>query len=141
MSSTIESPKRWRKRLLRFSMVSALMGVSFSIGVAITLFIAVHLLAPLALTGMTFGMVSLASANAHATTSALYSGDSEMRSTVLTQLKQSFESQPTQTFDTATADWILPAIKQCQSDPDPEVVALADELYEFISANTLPPPQ
>ena len=117
------------------------MGISFAVGVAISLFIAVRLLAPIAVTGMTFGMVGLASSSANSTTSALYSGDSAMRLTVLTQLKQSFDSQPPQTFDATAANWILPAIKQCQTDTDPEVVALADELIEFINANTLPLPQ
>lgn len=141
MSAVVESPKKWRKRLLRFTVTSSLMGVSFGVGVAITLFIAVRLLAPIAVTGMTFGLVGMASASANATTNALYSGDSEMRLAVLMQLKQSSVTQPPQSFDATVANWILPALKQCQTDPDPEVVALADELVEFITANTLPPPQ
>lgn len=141
MSAATESPNKWRKRLLRFTITSTLMGVSFAVGVAITLIIAVRLLAPIAVTGMTLGMVGLASESVNATTSALYSGDSEMRLTVLTQLKQSFGTQPTQKFDTATANWILPAIKQCQTDADPVVVAIADELVAFINDNTLPSPQ
>ena len=141
MSTVKEAPGKWRTRLLRLSITSTLMGISFAVGVAITAFIAVRLLFPIAATGMTMGLVGLSSASANATTSALYSGDSEMRLTVLTQLKQSFDTQPTQTFDTTTANWILPAIKQCQTDADPEVVILADELIEFINANTLSPPQ
>lgn len=141
MSTAIESPRKWRKRLLRFCITSSLMGISFALGVAITLFIAVRLLAPISVTGMTLGMLGLVSASANATTSALYSGDSEMRLTVLTQLKQSFDTQPPQAFDATAADWILPAIKQCQMDTDPAVVALADEIIEFINTNTLPLPQ
>ena len=141
MSAVIEAPKKWRKRRLRLTITTILMGVSFAVGVAIKLFIAARLLTPIAVTGMKFGMVGLASASAHATTSALYSGDSEMRLNVLRQPKQSFDSQPPQTFDATAANWILHAIKLCQTDTDPEVVALADELIEFINANTLPPPQ
>ena len=141
MSAVAESPKKWRKRLLRFTVTSSLMGVSFAVGVAITFFMAVRLLAPIAVTGMTFGLVGMASASANATTNALYSGDSEMRLAVLTQLKQSFVTQPPQSFDATVANWILPALKQCLTDADPEVVALAGELVDFITANTLPPLQ
>lgn len=64
MSSVIEAPKKWRKRLLRLTITTTLMGVSFAIGVAFTVFIAARLLAPIAVTGMTFGMVGLAFASA-----------------------------------------------------------------------------
>lgn len=141
MPTSIESPEKWRKRLLRFSIKSPWMGLSFAAGVAMTLFIAVLILARIAVTVMAFGMIGLVSTSANATTTALASGDSEMRRTVLTQLKQSFDSQPPQTFDETTANWILPDLKQCQTDRDSEVVALANELVEFINANTIPPPQ
>ena len=142
MPASIESPQKWRKRLLRFSIKSPWMGLSFAAGVAMTSFIAVLILARIAVTVMAFGMIGLglASTSANATTTALASGDSEMRRTVLTQLKQSFGSQPPQTFDETTANWILPDLKQCQTDRDSEVVALANELVEFINANTIPPP-
>lgn len=138
---TNSSPTRWRKRLLQLSIAFTLMGISFAVGVAITVLIAVRVLAPIAVTGMTIGMVGLASVSGHASTSALYSGDSEMRREVLTQLKEAFVTQPSQTIDDTTANWLLPAIEQCQMDNDPEVVALADELIEYINANTLPPSQ
>ena len=63
-----------------------------------------------------------------------------MRLTVLTQLKQSFDTQPSQKFDPQTADWILTAIEQCLNDVDPNVVALADELIVVININTSSPP-
>lgn len=134
----MELTKKWRKRLTRLSIAAGLMGVSFTVGVAMTLFIAVRLLAPVAATGMMLGVVGMASAQAHATTNALYAGDSEMRLTVLRQLKGSLESQPSQTLDAAAANWILPALEQCQSDADPEVVALADELIDYVKENTVP---
>ena len=134
-------PNKWRNRLLRFTITSSLMGVSFAVGMALALVIAVRLLAPIALAGMTFGMAGLAAANANSTTSALCSGNSEMRLTVLAQLKQSFGTSPRQKFDTATVNWILPALKQCQTDADPVVVALADELVAFINDNTMSPLQ
>ena len=141
MSTVKEAPGKWRTRLLRLSITSTLMGISFAVGVAITAFIAVRLLFPIAATGMTMGLVGLSSASANATTSALYSGDSEMRMTVLTQLKQTFDTQPVQTFDVQTTAWILPAIEQCKTDGDPEVVALAEELASYVNDKTSPPPQ
>ncbi|MDB4634042.1 hypothetical protein OAG76_01420 [Rubripirellula sp.] len=145
MSNEIEAPRKWRKRLTRWTITSLLMGSSFAVGVAVTSVIAAKLLFPIAATGMTTGMtmglVGMVQASSAATLNALYSGDSEMRLTVLTQLKQSFDAQPTQKFDTAAAAWILPAVEHCKTDKDPAVVALADELVEFINDNTLPPPQ
>lgn len=140
MSTAKEAPSRWRKRLLRFMFTSTLMGIAFTAGVAITAFIAVRMLFPIAATGMTMGLMGLASASASATINALYSGDSETRLTVLTGLKQSFDSQPTQSFDAQTAAWILPAIEHCQTDGDPDVVALAEELAGYVKDRTLPPP-
>jgi hypothetical protein len=141
MPTAIERPRTWRKRLLRLTITGGLMGVSFAVGVVITLVIAIRMLFPIAATGMTVGMVGLASASANATTSALYAGDSEMRLSVLKQLKQTFDSQPAQTFDAQSAAWILPAIEQCETDGDPEVVALAEELASYVRDNTSPPPQ
>ncbi len=141
MTTAREAPGKWRTRLLRLSITSTLMGISFAVGVAITAFIAVRLLFPIAATGMTMGLIGLSSASAHTTTSALYSGDSEMRLTVLTQLKQTFDTQPAQTFDAQTAGWLLPAIEQCKTDGDPDVVALAEELASYVNDKTSPPPQ
>ena len=93
------------------------------------------------LTGMMMAMIGMASASAQATTNALYSGDSATRLTVLTQLQQSFDAQPTMTFDYQTSAWILPAIEQCKKDVDPEVVSLADELAIYVKDKTQPPPQ
>lgn len=141
MSTAREAGGKWRRRLLRLGITSTLMGISFAVGVAITVFIAIRLLFPIAATGMTMGLVGLSSASANATTSALYSGDSEMRLTVLTQVKQAFDSQPAQTFDAQTAAWILPAIEQCKTDGDPEVVALAEELTSYVNDKEEAPPQ
>lgn len=86
-------------------------------------------------------MIGMASASAQATTNALYSGDSATRLTVLTQLQQSFDAQPTITFDHQTSAWILPAIEQCEKDMDPEVVSRAKELAIYVKNKTQPPPQ
>ncbi len=107
------------------------MGASFAVGVTLTVVVAARILLPIA----AMGLVGLASAGANATISALYSGDSETRLTILTQLKQSFETQPSQNFDPQTADWILPALEQCLTDVDPNVVALADEMIVYININ------
>ena len=141
MSTVKEAPGKWRTRLLRLSITSTLMGISFAVGVAITAFIAVRLLFPIAATGMTMGLVGLSSASANATTSALYSGDSAMRLSVLTQIKAQFDSEPTQSFDPQTAAWIVPAIAQCKTDEDPDVVSLAEDLVGFVKDRTSPPVQ
>ena len=117
------------------------MGISFAVGVGITAYIAARLLLPIAATGMTMGMVGMASASASATTNALYTGDSATRLALLTQLQETLDAQPTMTFDDQTSAWILPAIEQCKTDDDPEVVSLAEELATNIKDRTLPPPQ
>jgi hypothetical protein len=141
MSDAVVEPNKWRMRLWRLTITSLLMGISFAIGVAITAFIAFQLLLPIAATGMTMGMLGMASASAHATTNALYSGDSATRLTVLTQLQQTFDAQPTKTFDQQTSAWILPAIEQCKKDSDLEVVSLAEKLATYVKDNTQPAPR
>ncbi len=79
--------------------------------------------------------------NHDATTNALYSGDSATRLTVLTQIQQEIDPQPTMTFNHQTSAWILPAIEQCKKDLDPEVVSLAEELAIYIKEKTQPPLQ
>lgn len=141
MSTAVIDPNKWRRRIWRLTITGALMGISFAIGVAITAFIAFRLLLPIAGTGMTMGLIGIASAGAHATTNALYSGDSATRLTVLTQLQKTFAAQPAMTLDHQTSEWILPAIEHCRTDADPEVVSLAEELATYIRDNTRPTPQ
>ena len=143
MSTAKETRGSWRTRLVRLSITIALMGISFAVGVAITASITPRVVElPITAMGAHMGtLVGMASASANATTSALYSGDSEMRLTVLTQLKQTFDTQPVQTFDVQTTAWILPAIEQCKTDGDPEVAALAEELASYVNDKTSPPPQ
>jgi hypothetical protein len=141
MSVAVVESSKWRKRLWRLTITSTLMGISFAIGVAITAFIAFRLLLPIAATGMTMGMIGMASAGAQTTTNALYSGDSATRLTVLTQLQQTFDAQPTMTFDQQTSAWILPAIEQCNTDVDPEVVSLAQKLATYVHDKTTQAPQ
>lgn len=126
---------KWRKRLLWLTITSVLMVFSFAVGVAITVYISCLLILPIAAT------VGMASASAHAMTSALYTGDSATRMTVLTQLQQTFDAQPNMTFDAQTVAIILPAIEACKTDSDVEVVALADELASDIKCKTTQAPQ
>lgn len=131
MKSGTEFSTKWRQRLTRLAVLTLLMGASLAVGVTLTVVVAAKILFPIA----AMALVGLASAGANATISALNSGDSEMRLTVLTQLKQSFDTQPSQKLDPQIADWILPAIEQCLTDVDPNVVALADELIVYIKIN------
>jgi hypothetical protein len=128
MLSDAALAKRWRKRLWRFVITSALMGVSFVVGVAITAYIAFILLLPMAAAGITVGMVGVTSAATHAVTNSLCCGDSATRLDVLTRLKQAFDTEPAMLLDCAASAWILPALEQCKTDPDPKVVSLAEEL-------------
>jgi signal transduction histidine kinase len=141
MSSAVAEPNKWRKRLWRLIITSTLMGTSFAIGVVITAYIAMRLLFPIAAMGMMMGMVGMASAGAQATTNALYSGDSATRMAVLTQLQQTMNASPEMTFTDQTSAWILPAIEQCKTDVDSEVVSLAEEIATSIKGRTLSPPQ
>jgi hypothetical protein len=136
MSTAVVEPNKWRNRVWRFTIIRTLIGILLAIGAAIMGFIAIRVL-----TGMLMAMIGMASASAQATTNALYSGDSATRLTVLTQLQQTFDTQPTMTFDHQTSAWILPAIEQCRKDVDPEVVSLADELAIYVKDKTQPPPQ
>jgi len=141
MSTVTETPQKWRKRLLRFAIVSTLMGLSFAAGVAVTAAVAVATLLPLAATGLTMGLAGMAAASVNATTQTLYTGDSASRLTVLTYLKQSFETQAPQPIDPQLSAWILPAIEQCKTDADPVVVDFATELADYITDNTPLPAQ
>ena len=115
---------------------STLVGASFIVGAAVMAIIAVGMG-----TTAVAVLVGVVSAHVNATTNDLYNGDSETRITVLTQIEQSFGLQAPQPIEPQSAAWILPAIEQCRTDSDPEVVALAGKLADYINDNTsLPPP-
>ena len=135
MSTIAEASKKSSRRLPRFMITITLVGASFVVGAAVTAVIAVRLLVAFA------GLAGMVSAGVNATANALYTGDSETRLTVLTQLKQSFDAQAPEPIDPQLATWILPAIEQCRTDTDPEVVALAGQLADHINDNTSPQPQ
>lgn len=132
MLTIIAAPGKWRKFLWRFAITGTLMGISLAAGVVITAVMALQLLLPIAVGGL----IGVASAGAQATLNALYSGDSEARLIVLTQLKQTFDQQTSTPLDESTAVWILPAIEHCKSDADPSVIALAEELLSDIKLRT-----
>ncbi len=134
LTAAVVADKR-RTRLWRLAVTSMLMAVSLAIGVAITAYIALLLLLPIAT------MVGMAAASAHATTSALYTGDSVTRMTVLTQLRQTIDAQPNLTFDVQAAALFRPAIEICISDSDPDVAALAEGLADDIECRTTQTPQ
>lgn len=141
MFTVTEKPRKWRRRLLRFAIVSTWMGLSFAAGAAVTATVAVLTLVPLAVTGLTMGLAGMAAASVNATAQTLYTGDSASRLTVLNYLKQSFETQAPQPIDPQLSAWILPAIEQCKTDADPVVVDFAAALANHITDNTAPPAQ
>ena len=135
MMTGTEDSNKWRRRSTRFAVVTLLMGASFvvgvtltAVGVTLTAVVAARIFLPIASMG-------LASAGKNLIISGLYTSDSETRLTVLTQLKQSVDIQPSQKFDPQATAWILPALEQCLTDDDPNVVALADELLVYININ------
>jgi len=141
MSTASGAQKKWLQRLRQLALTSTWISVSFTLGSLITAYIAVRLLFPLAITGMAMGMLGMAWSSAQASISALYSGDSTTRLAVLNELKVACDSQPAMTFDAPTAAWLLPAIEQCQTDADPEVVAIAVQLASYIRLKTPPTSQ
>lgn len=134
MLGSSESPEKWAKRLLLFSITGGLMAVSFVIGAAIAAVFAFALVLPI-------GLAGLASATANATVNSLYAGDSETRLAVLNQFRKSVETAAPSSIDPQMAAWILPAIEQCQTDSDPAVVAAATKLALYIAENTSPASQ
>lgn len=139
MTAETGTPIQNRKlRIRRIGITGILMAFSFVVGLAVMAIIAVVLLLPIAGAGLTMGLVGVASAGAMATTNALYLGDSATRLTVLAQLKESFNSEPEHQYDLATVNWILPALRQCQSDSDPQVANLAVELIDYVNQHTTP---
>ncbi len=141
MSAAAVEPNKWRKRLWRLTIANTLMGISFAIGVAITAFIAFRLLLPIAATGMTMGMIGMAFCWGTCHDQCLVFRGLATRLTVLTQLQQTFDAQPTMTFDEQTSAWILPAIEQCKTDVDPEVISLAEKLATYVKDNTQQSPK
>jgi len=131
MLDSTESPRKWSKRLLFSAIIGALIAVSFISGVVITAVVAIALMLPV-------GLAGLASASVNATVNSLYAGDSETRLTALNHLQKSCEDASPNSIDPQMAAWILPAIEQCQTDPDPAVVDAATELALYITINTTP---
>ena len=110
MSTAKEVRGTKRTRLVCLSITIALMGISFAAGVAITAkpLVVEFPISPAGIVGATMApWAGMVKTSANATTSALYSGDSEMRLGVLTQIKAQFDSEPTQSFDAQTAAWIV----------------------------------
>lgn len=126
-----------KRRLFRYGVIATLMGVSFTLGVAVTAVATLPIIAGLAAQSAGMQIIGMISASSSATMAVLNSGDSASRFTVLTQLKQVFESPELQKIDPQVAAIILPAVEQCKADSDPEVVELASELIKMIEDNTV----
>lgn len=137
MGNPQAAPPTLRRRVVRLSLVSLLMGIFFTLGATVTAVVAARAFLPMAAAGMTMGLVGLASSSATATMNALHTGDSEPRKAALTGLKQSFTSAGP--IDPQLAALILPALDQCMTDEDPEVVALAKEVKIIVQDNTFQP--
>lgn len=137
--STPKSREKWlRKRWLRIAMIGCLMVTCFMAGSAVTAVVAARLLLPVAAAGLTMGMLGVAAATSwSATLSGLQVGDSKTRLEILTQLQQALTTQPPQQFDGQSNAIFVSALKQCETDSDPQVVALAGQLIEWIENNAI----
>ncbi|MFO0906413.1 MAG: hypothetical protein U0939_25635 [Pirellulales bacterium] len=132
MNGESQTKSRWAWRIMRWAFVLLLMTGSFIAGAAVSAFVAVGLLAPVASVGFSLGMAGLASAGMASVLHALYAGDSATRLTTLEQLEQTFLSNPNQPVDPALAEMLLPALRQCEGDSDWKVALLASQLIECI---------
>jgi hypothetical protein len=121
----------WRRRFYRISLLSLILGSGVVLGAAVTAAVAVRLLMPLA--GV--GLAVLLTSSGPAIINALASGDSETRMEVLLGLEETLNTPGQARLDAQTASWLLMALELCATDPDPEVVLLAEEVAWLVRAH------
>ncbi len=140
MSDELPTPIRSTRtsRSFRLCLAMLLIALSFSLGAAVTAFIAVRLFLPVAGAGWFIGIAALSLAAATEMKTTLMHGNSEQRLMVLTQLRDSLSTPNAPPIDSQVVEWITPALTACQEDGDPKVVELATDLLQSIVDNTAP---
>ena len=131
MSNLDVSPKR-RQRLPRAALVLLLMGTSFGLGGVVTAIVAARFVVPIAAAGMVIGLAGLASASITEIVNVLHTGTSQARFEALTQLKNHWVDQPQAKIHPQLAEWLLPALRRCETDDDLRVVVLAAEVIGLV---------
>lgn len=138
MENERDTAPRWGWRIVRWLFVLLLMAGSFVAGAAVSAFVSLSLIAPVASVGFSVGLAGLASAGMTSVLHTLHAGDSATRLTTLQQLEQVFVANPSQPVDPQLAEMLLPALRQCQEDPDRQVSLLAGQLIDRIELGLKP---
>ena len=138
MTDDKDKASRWIWRIVRWAFVLLLMAGSFAAGAAVTGVFAIGLAVPVATIGFSLGLAGLGAAGMTSVLHSLYAGDSATRLTTLQQLDQVFVANPNQPVDPQLAKILLPALRQCQEDPDWQVAFLASQLADRIELNLTP---
>ena len=125
-----QDTKPRKRRLRKIVAVSAIALSSFGLGVAATAIVAV----PIAAIGLSIGLVGVGAFGAAQMMTALQSGSSEQRLTALGQLRTALATSGASPADAEFADTMRPAVEACVTDPNRDVVALANEVLGMLDA-------
>lgn len=130
-----QDTKPRKRRLRKIVAVSAIALSSFGLGVAATAIVAVPIAAvPIAAIGLSIGLVGVGAFGAAQMMTALQSGSSEQRLTALGQLRTALATSGASPADAEFADTMRPAVEACVTDPNRDVVALANEVLGMLDA-------
>lgn len=129
-----QDAKPRKRRLRKVVAVSAIALASFGLGVAATAIVAV----PVTAIGLSIGLVGVGAFGAAQMMTALQSGSSEQRLTALGQLRTALGTSGVSPADAEFADTMRPAVKACVTDPNRDVVALANEVLGMLDAGAAP---
>lgn len=129
-----QDTKPRKRRLRKIVAVSAIALSSFGLGVAATAIVAV----PVTAIGLSIGLVGVGAFGAAQMMTALQSGSSEQRLTALGQLRTALGTSGVSPADAEFADTMRPAVKACVTDPNRDVVALANEVLGMLDAGAAP---
>ena len=127
-------------RIGKLLVVGSLMTLSFGAGMVVMGIFAAAVAVPIMATGVTMAVGSAAAAGATMTVVALYQGDSEQRLDVLIALQEWFDQSADQEITPEAVEYWEPALRQCLTDLDPEVVRRAEELLEQLEGKSTQEP-
>ncbi len=123
-----------RRRLRKIVVVSLIVLSSFGVGVVATAIVAV----PVATIGVAFGIIGVGALGAVQMMTALQSGSSEQRMTALTQLRTALDVPNASQSNPEFTDLMRPAVEACTTDPDRDVVHLANEVLGMLDSTISP---
>lgn len=117
-----------RRRLRKIVVVSAIVLSSFGLGVAATAIVVV----PVATLGLSVGLIGSGAFGAAQMMTALQSGSSEQRVAALGQLRTALDTSGASQAHSEFVDTMRPAVEACMTDPDRDVVDLANEVLGML---------